>query len=80
MFENKVNELRKKADFVDALSYIYDKLSDAYNWDCMTFHAPDEEHDENWFTEKNEDEMSDWEKSRSDAYRAVFDAIEKLAK
>ena len=80
MFEKKAEEMMKKAQFIQALGNIYDYLEDKMKWDCMRYHEPDEVHEQCYFTEYGDDEMMDFQKEQFSAYKAVLDAIEKLAK
>ena len=80
MFEKKAQEMIEKAQFVQGLGDIYETLVDRCNWDCRKYNSPDETHDEAYFTEYEDDEMMDYQMAKYKAYRAVFDAIEKLAK
>jgi len=80
MFEKMTQELHEKANVIEALGRIYTKVLDAYHWDCCISHAPDEEHDSYWFTEKSDDEYWGTEKEQKKAYEMVLKAIENLAK
>ena len=80
MFEKKANELMKKAQMIQVYGDIYNTIMDKMNWDCREYHEKDSEHDSYWFTDKPDDEMSDWQIVKRDAYQVVLDAIEKLAK
>lgn len=80
MFENKANEMMEKAQFIMALGNIYSYLQDKMHWDCMEYHAPDEDHEEPWFTDFTEDYLTESVKHQRKAYKAVLESIEKLAK
>lgn len=80
MFNNKAEELRNKANMIEALGDIYETLDSKYKWDCMKYNPSDDEHDEAYFTPYDEDELNEWLKARSEAYKMVFEAIEKMAK
>ena len=75
-FEEKYNELHEKAERVNNLGRIYDKLNESMKWDCMDWHEQDDEHEEAWFTEPEEDS---WKYSQYQVYQEVLEAIEKLA-
>ena len=75
-FEEKYNELHEKAERVNNLGHIYEKVKDAMKWDCMKWHDKDEYHEEQYFTEPEED---DWSYNQYQVYQEVLKAIEKLA-
>lgn len=81
--EAKTNELHEQIERIECLGEIYNKLIDQMRWDCMKYHAADEEHEESWFTDYDEEEDSYYyEKSipRKTAYEEVLTAIEKMMK
>lgn len=80
MFEKKANELMEKANFVQALGSIYATVEREMNWNVRKYHDADAEHSDTWFTDYEDDEMPDYAKVQLKAYRAVLEAIEKLAK
>lgn len=80
MFEKKAQEMMEKAQYIQALGNIYTYLEDKMQWDCMKFHEPDDTHEEQWFTEYDDDEMTDYVRFQYKAYKSVLEAIEKLAK
>ena len=80
MFNNKAEELRNKANMIEALGDIYKTIEDKMKWDCMEYHSADEEHEESWFTPYDEDLMSDWQKAKLEAFKMVLDSIVKMAK
>jgi hypothetical protein len=75
-FEEKYNELHEKAERVNNLGHIYEKVKESMKWDCMQYHEPDDEHEESWFTEPDEDH---YQYSQYQVYQEVLEAIEKLA-
>ena len=76
MFEEKYNELRTKADRVNNLGIIYDKVKDHMKWDALRYHEKDDEHEESWWTDPEED---DYNYPLWCVYNEVLEAIEKLA-
>ena len=80
MFEKRANELMKKAQMIQAFGDIYTMLADKLNWECKEYHSSDDEHPDAWFTEPDRENMSDWQIAKYDAYVAVMEAIEKMAK
>ena len=49
-WDKKVDEMQLKAQRVEVLRDIYEKVVSAMQWDCMEYHQADEEHEETWFT------------------------------
>ena len=80
MFEKRANDLMKKAQMIHVYGDVYNTIMDKMNWDCKKYNEKDAEHDSYYFTDYPEDEMSDWQIVKRDAYQAVLDAIEKLAR
>ena len=80
-FQKKYEELREKAERIENLEYVYNKVLNDMRWDCCEYHEADEEHEDRWWTEpESEEECNSWQWSRYLAYKEVLEAIEKLAK
>lgn len=80
MFEKKAQELREKADMLQILGDIYERVNRDMQYNAMKWHDADEEHTDCWFTEYDEDEMTDYTKAQLKAYKMVLQAIEKMVK
>lgn len=76
-FTKKYEELQNEAVRINALSEIYDQVTDRMQWNAMSYHEADDEHENVWFTEPDVD---DYNYPRYMAYQEVLSAIEKLAK
>lgn len=73
----KAEELHNAAERITYLEEIYNKVQSEMQWNAMTFHSADDEHEEMWFTEPEED---DYNYRRYLTYKEVLAAIEKLVK
>ena len=80
MFEKKAHEMMEKAQMIQVLGSVYESVKRQMQWDCMRYNDKDDEHDEPYFTEYEDDEMGEYQKIQMKAYKAVMDAIEKLAR
>lgn len=80
MFEKKAQEMMEKAQMIQVLGSVYATIERQMQWDCMRYNDTDDEHDEPYFTEYEDGEMNDYQKIQMKAYKAVMDAIEKLAR
>ena len=79
-FEQKAEEMRQKAMLIDVYGTIYAKLERDMQWECMRYHDADDEHNEPWFTEKEECEITDYESAQLKAYKSILEMIEKAVK
>lgn len=49
-WEKRVDEIQLKAQRIEVLKDIYEKVVGAMQWDCMEYHSSDDEHEDSWFT------------------------------
>ena len=48
--DKKVDEMQLKAQRIDVLEDIYEKVVSEMQWNSMEYHSADGEHEESWYT------------------------------